>query len=286
MKKACNVKKQVRDLETKSEHIRQSIKDEAEIYDRLQEEHRTLKNQYDYDEVNRRINEIDKEISQLKMSIDSAEKEFEKVVLRILSVKNIFTRANSTLVQKYNSVDLDLISSVLQSLIASLCDSGAKLSVLFDELNDITPEQILKYSKGRFEEIIELIEGIKSDANILFSKLDDEFKKTGEKFRELKAEEKNLEKGIYKFPQNALDLKHAIISAIRAKSGESADVVIVAEVSEIKNSRWRNAIEGYLNNQKFYIIVPPQHIKTAIRVFNRIKKDKAIYDTGIVDVEK
>lgn len=285
-KKLAMLKKQVRDLETKSEHIRQSIKDEAEIYDRLQEEHRTLKNQYDYDEVNRRINEIDKEISQLKMSIDSAEKEFEKVVLRILSVKNIFTRANSTLVQKYNSVDLDLISSVLQSLIASLCDSGAKLSVLFDELNDITPEQILKYSKGRFEEIIELIEGIKSDANILFSKLDDEFKKTGEKFRELKAEEKNLEKGIYKFPQNALDLKHAIISAIRAKSGESADVVIVAEVSEIKNSRWRNAIEGYLNNQKFYIIVPPQHIKTAIRVFNRIKKDKAIYDTGIVDVEK
>lgn len=62
-------------------------------------------------------------------------------------------------------------------------------------------------------------------------------------------------------------MKHAIISAIRAKSGESADVVIVAEVSEIKNSRWRNAIEGYLNNQKFYIIVPPQHIKTAIRVF-------------------
>lgn len=168
------------------------------------------------------------------MSIDSAEKEFEKVVLLILSVKNIFTRANSTLVQKYNSVDLDLISSVLLSLIASLCDSGAKLSVLFDELNDITPKQILKYSKGRFEEIIELIEGIKSDANILFSKLDDEFKKTGEKFRELKAEEENLEKGIYKFPQNALDLKHAIISAIRAKSGESADVVIVAEVSEIK----------------------------------------------------
>lgn len=37
------LKKQVRDLETKSEHIRQSIKDEAEIYDRLQEEHRTLK---------------------------------------------------------------------------------------------------------------------------------------------------------------------------------------------------------------------------------------------------
>lgn len=277
-KKLAMLKKQVKDLETKSEHIRQSIKDEAEIYDRLQEEHRTLKNQYDYDEVNRRINEIDKEISQLKMSIDSAEKEFEKVVLRILSVKNIFTRANSTLVQKYNSVDLDLISSVLLSLIASLCDSGAKLSVLFDELNDITTEQILKYSKGRFEEIIELIEGIKSDANILFSKLDDEFKKTGEKFRELKAEEKNLEKGIYKFPQNALDLKHAIISAIRAKSGESADVVIVAEVSEIKNSRWRNAIEGYLNNQKFYIIVPPQHIKTAIRVFERIKKDKAIDD--------
>ena len=41
-----------------------------------------------------------------------------------------------------------------------------------------------------------------------------------------------------------------------------------------------------MNTQKFYIIVPPQFVRLAIRVFDRIKRDKAVYDTGVVDVEK
>ena len=61
---------------------------------------------------------------------------------------------------------------------------------------------------------------------------------------------------------------------------------MVAEASEIKNDRWRNAIEGYLNTQKYYIIVPPQYVRLAVKVFDRIKRDKAVYDTGIVDTEK
>lgn len=284
--KLTRLRKQVSDLKAKSEHIRQLINDEAETYDRLQEEHISLKNQLDFDEANRRINEIDKEIAQLQSSIDSAVNAFDKTIKRILKVKNTFTKANNTLVQKFNSVDFELISGVILSLLESLLESGEKLSELFDGLDDITPDQILEYSKSKFEEIIKLTEDIKSDANVLYSRLKEEFDKLGEKIRELKVEEENLEKGIYKFPQNALDLKQAVIAAIKAKSGENADVVIVAEASEIKNPRWRNAIEGYLNKQKFYIIVPPQHIKTAIRVFDRIKKDQAIYDTGIVDVEK
>ena len=285
-KKLAILRKQVKDLEVKLEHIEQSEKDEGEIYDSLQEEYRVLKNQYEFDEVNRRIQEIDKEISQLKASIDSAKNEFENNKNHILSVKIKFTRADNTLAQKCNSVKTELISGVIFSFLESLMESVRNLSDLFEDFNDLTPEQILEYSKVRFEEIIKLIDDIKSDANVLYERIDEEFESFGVKIRELKEEEENLEKGIYKFPQNALDLKQAIIAAIRAKSGESADVVIVAEASEIKNSRWRNAIEGYLNNQKFYIIVPPQHIKTAIRVFDRIKKDKAIYDTGIVDVEK
>lgn len=99
-------------------------------------------------------------------------------------------------------------------------------------------------------------------------------------------EKTSLEKGKFKFPQNALDLKRAIISQIKAKTGQNAEVVLLAEAAEIRNDRWRNAIEGYLNYQKFYIIVPPEFVKLAIRVFGRIKRERAVYDTGIVDVEK
>lgn len=284
--KLGELKKSAEDLKDKQKQISKDIVCEAEKYDRLQEEYIALKNQYDSDEVNRKIQEIDSETARLKSSIDSAEKEFEKTKSFILSVKNTFIRANNALAQKCNSVETELINGVLLSFLESLRESSENLSVLFEGLNDLTPEHILEYTQGKFEEIINMTDGIKSNANVLYSRIDEEFESIGAKIRELKEEEKNLNNGIYKFPSNAIDLKEAIKAAIKAKSGEDADVVIVAEASEIKNPRWRNAIEGYLNTQKFYIIVPPQYIKTAIRVFDRIKKDKAIYDTGIVDVEK
>jgi uncharacterized protein YPO0396 len=58
---------------------------------------------------------------------------------------------------------------------------------------------------------------------------------------------------------------------------------MVAEVAEIKNDRWRNAIEGYLHTQKFYILVPHEYFRDALLVFNAIKRQKAVYGTGLVD---
>lgn len=281
-----NLKKQIIAFEGKLNNIKQSLEIETKSYNRLQEEYNELRFQLSSDETQRRINEIDGKIAQLKQSINYAEKEYDKAVSDILAVKNTITTEYNTLIQKYNSVDIELISGVLGSLLDSLLEVGEKLAEKFEELSDITPERIVECSKTKFEDIRTLTDNVKSNANVLYSRLEEEFERTGTKIKELKAEKENLEKGIYKFPQNALDLKQAVMAEIKASTGENADIVIVAEAAEIKKPRWRNAIEGYLNKQKFYLIVPPDHIKTAIRVFDRIKKDKAVYDTGIVDVQK
>ena len=62
--------------------------------------------------------------------------------------------------------------------------------------------------------------------------------------------------------------------------------MIVAEAAEIENDRWRNVIEGYLNTQKYYIVVPDQYFRDALRVFDAMKRDRKLYGTGIVDIEK
>ena len=45
---------------------------------------------------------------------------------------------------------------------------------------------------------------------MLFSKIEENLKQTEETLRSLRAEKDSLEKGIFQFPQNALDLKQAI----------------------------------------------------------------------------
>lgn len=273
-------------FEEKLESIRQSLELEAENSGRLQAEYNDLQLQLATDETQRRIGEIDKEIALLRHGIDSAEKDFNKTTALISAVRNMCTKANNILAQKSSLADMQAVDGVVASLLESLVKAGEKLTGLFAELDDITPQLIIEYSKERFENIIKLIDSVKSNANVLYSRLEEELRHIGERLGELKAERENLEKGIYKFPQNALDLKQAVIAAIKADSGENANVVIVAEAAEIKSPRWRNSIEGYLNKQKFYVIVPPQYMKTAIRVFDRIKRDKSVYDTGIVDVDR
>ena len=131
-----------------------------------------------------------------------------------------------------------------------------------------------------------MLSDFKETAAVLFSKSEENLKQTEEALRSLRTEKESLEKGRFQFPQNALDLKQAILSQIKASYGETAEVVLVAEAAEIRGDRWRNAIEGYLNTQKFYIIVPPQYVRLAVRVFDRIKREKKVYDTGVVDTEK
>ena len=52
------------------------------------------------------------------------------------------------------------------------------------------------------------------------------------------------------------------------------------------DERWRGAVEGYLNAQKFYLLVEPVHYKKALAVFDRIKRAFGDASFGLVDIGK
>jgi len=55
---------------------------------------------------------------------------------------------------------------------------------------------------------------------------------------------------------------------------------------EIRDTKWRDAIEGYLHTQKFYLLVEPSDFVSALKVYDRLKFERHFYDLGLVDVEK
>ena len=197
-----------------------------------------------------------------------------------------FDRAANDLFDRANRFDTGEIEATAAVHLDSMLSMTEQLRQMFAETEDLPPERLTKVEQTELPSITESLESFKQTAAVLLAKLQEDLEQTGETLRALKKEQESLEKGRFQFPQNALDLKQAILSQINAKHNESAEVVLVAEASEIKNDRWRNAIEGYLNTQKYYIIVPPQYVRLAVKVFDRIKRDKAVYDTGIVDTEK
>lgn len=68
--------------------------------------------------------------------------------------------------------------------------------------------------------------------------------------------------------------------------GKEIEVRPLCEYLEITDDKWRNAIEGYLNTQRFDLIVNPEFFDEALNVYEREKFIKNISGVGLVDVKK
>ena len=68
--------------------------------------------------------------------------------------------------------------------------------------------------------------------------------------------------------------------------GRTGEVRILCELLEITKPAWRNAVEGYLNTQRFYLITEPEDFDLALSVYDRLRQQKKIYGVGLVNTAK
>ncbi|MEG2949611.1 MAG: SbcC/MukB-like Walker B domain-containing protein [Clostridia bacterium] len=97
-----------------------------------------------------------------------------------------------------------------------------------------------------------------------------------------------LERGIFPFPDNVRRLQQAINERLTQQFplDEHARAVVLAQVLEIPLPRWRNAIEGYLHTQKFYLIVPPKCYPTARDLYDKVKEEMNLFGAAVVNMTK
>lgn len=263
----------------------ENLTQETESYQVLQDQCAELELQLRQDQTEIRLKEIAREIEGCTARITRANSAFDSTLARIGSVRSRFYQAKNETFSRADTVIDKVPDGFIAAQLESLQTEMEHLTALFDPPEELSPEQVAG-SKESFEQIIARMESLKEIATLLHAKVQDAIAAADAELRRLNAERQELEKGRFQFPQNALDLKQAILSRIRAETGESAEVALVAEAAEIKSDRWRNTIEGYLNTQRFYVIVPPRYVRLAFRVLDRLKREKELYDTGIVDMEK
>lgn len=80
-----------------------------------------------------------------------------------------------------------------------------------------------------------------------------------------------------------------VIESIReefVRIGRSPAPRILCEMLEITDETWRNAVEGYLNTQRFYILVEPENFDIALGTYDRLRKEKRAYGVGLINTQK
>lgn len=80
-----------------------------------------------------------------------------------------------------------------------------------------------------------------------------------------------------------------VMDAIKAefnRIGRTPEPRVLCELLEIEDDAWRNAVEGYLNTQRFYILVEPENFDIALGTYERLRKEGKASGVGLINAQK
>ena len=158
-------------------------------------------------------------------------------------------------------------------------------SVSNQALNDIE-----KFQAGKItgEEILRL----KKALSEVEAETDAEQRETAAEIRSISKETKLLEDelaelrmGQSSYPRELSDAKSELERGLYERYGRHIPVRILAELLEIRNEKWRNAIEGYLNRNKLTLIVEPAYVKDAFELYEGLDAKK-YWRVSLADTER
>ena len=104
-----------------------------------------------------------------------------------------------------------------------------------------------------------------------------------EECRALENKIKTLAKGIMCYPDEALLVRDTINNELSNQS-ITGEAKLLCELLYMKNDSWQDAVESYLNTQRFNIIVSPSNYKIAKKVF--IELGDKVKGIGLIDTRK
>ena len=146
-----------------------------------------------------------------------------------------------------------------------------------------TEEQLVDFP---FQETAEKLSKIKNVLSEYRIELKNRAGQIQKGIEELEGKIRNLKKGIKPFPPQVMALKRLLEEELFAMQKKTVQVSVLADLLEIRDPAWRDAIEGYLDRQKFYLLVPEKYYRDALRIYDRERKGNPIYDAGLVDIGK
>ena len=139
---------------------------------------------------------------------------------------------------------------------------------------------------NKLNEISNYIEERKSSLNINIYRNNQLIEEKNIKKKEIEEQLKALKNKRFSYRKEVNDLIQILKDKLYTTYGKQIEVRPFCEYLEINDETWRNAIEGYLNNQRFDLIVEPKYFQSTLEIYEQYKDKNGIYGVGIVDVSK
>lgn len=105
------------------------------------------------------------------------------------------------------------------------------------------------------------------------------------KERQISEELVQLKAGNKAYPKYLERARSMIQQRLLEETGKAVEVHVLADLLDVRNETWRNAVEGYLGNNKLSLVVAPAYAEAAMAVYGELDKTE-YFNVAVLDTEK
>lgn len=194
--------------------------------------------------------------------LESELKSLNQVLEFLYSSKSVYDR----IAQRLNAwLSVEFIEPSLRQNINSFKEYHASREVLSQIQEEITAVR-KKIQSGK-DETAAKVNALKSKINMI------------------KMEIEKLQHGQKAYPPHLMEAKDYIRSELCRRFEKEVPIDILADIIEIKDENWRNAVEGYMGNNKLALLVPPDYAREAMKIYQGLDS-KRFYSVAVIDTER
>lgn len=199
----------------------------------------------------------------------------------LLKIKTYVSSLNSGVANLENSLINDLESIELIPKVNHLKDKLAHLnSLTVEELKHKDKEFWHAYGQalcdfGQYVAQIKYIE-------------EQKYKSLLNRKIEIENEISQLKKGKKPYDKGLIAFKSDLEDTYLRQTGQPLNAEFFADLIEMTDESWHNAVEGYLGKRRYYLIVDPEKYLVASKLFKQIRKNSnyPFHLIGIADIGK
>jgi len=259
------------DAEEKTARIEILVKEvEALVSDKAAKSSRlqTLQEEYGNSDIVRREKELKGQLEQLKKDIEGIQSAIGSAALNLNSYAKEWLDALKTLCG----------SSMLDDDVRTqLSDFEFSLKKMLH----VDSETITDYP---IDEALNTLTELHALVSAESSRMGNTRKALSDEQNELRTTIDKLKNGIKPYRRNVSAFKAMLEQELSKDLGTAVEVPVLADLLEVKDPDWQNAIEGYLDAQRFYLLVPEAQYSAALKIYDKAKAELGYYDIGLIDV--
>lgn len=243
---------------------------------RLAENEQKLKTERSAEgKLNNRLNSINEQISDIRSQIQALDSDGRIMRLESQheSLKNRFEECKNWLISTAAAMKKDL--KILDGL-------NIRHDLDSEKENIAADEQI----SAQLYALLGKLKQLQTDNTVRNTRITDEKEAVQKELSEAVQTVQQLEQKQAPYAKNVQALIDLLREELKKAVGNEVIVRPFCEYLEVTDEKWRNALEGYLNTQRFDLLIEPQYFHRAARIYEQFKSSLGIYGAGIVDVAK